>query len=699
MNGTVDHDDDVKEAGGAADGAEETSALKKLKTSRKAFNLDHIVAVGKNTINFKDFSHKMTFTGRGEFAVSLASAIKELILVDLEVLDSGKLYMERGTAFVYSTVPGVGKTRSMLELQNTISSQLETSYETSSTWETDEVITIDGARFGYSGFNSQLHLSEDEINLITDEESAKRVLFRRIVGSVLVQTPSATSLPMFEALYEECEFPSVDILKTMLVRQLRREDEDRLKVTLVVVGVDEVQLLNKTKTLNGEGLGRLFLRYIRQWQTKLINVSILLVAVGTGVTLDFSVDGSTGQNEALSGNDDAVLITKEDFRALAVAKYTSKEADFDRRYGEGAKETICDKVAVLWWPRVRLIQKWSPKVFKEPHVQTDSNLESWLEWMTRWILDKPLNMCEKQFLPGNANEGVIGAVFEIWKDIYKYKVIPDFANIKALVGALINSTPEIAVKSLYNYLSHMASMDPSDQVFNSTSFEKYGFHVIGASLYFGIQVLSVDEEGISAYSTPVHAKRLGLAKWVHGKLPGFEATNVLVLGTGGARKSAFYPYTDNLQTTLLSEVKGALECQDKSYNGVFIHTGDQAKCDYLYLFRLRFGEKWIALVADGKFTDVDTGTLSASDQIDLIDAAICLKAALGDQLLDHRALFFTNRKKETAAGTEAYKEAVQRYQAAFEGRSVDLERIGEETFEFSPFSNVLFMCRNRNEGR
>ena len=171
-----------------------------------------------------------------------------------------------------------------------------------------------------------------------------------------------------------------------------------------------------------------------------------------------------------------------------------------------------------------------------------------------------------------------------------------------------------------------------------------------------------------------------------------------VLGSGGALKPAYYTFTDRSQTTLLNEVKGALECQDKSYNAEFIHTEDQAKCEYLYLFRLRFGEKWIALVADGKFTDVDTGTLSASDQIELIDAAVCLKAALGDHLLDHRVLFFTNRDKRTSTTSEAYIEAVRRYQAAFEGRSVDLEKIDEETFEFSPFSNVLFMRRNRNEG-
>ena len=112
MTGT--DDDDAKEASDAANEAEEKSPKKKLKTSRKLFNLDHIDAIGKNTNNFKDFSNKMVFTSRGGFAASVASVIARLIRLNIEVLDSGKLYMERGTAFVFSTVPGAGKTCSML---------------------------------------------------------------------------------------------------------------------------------------------------------------------------------------------------------------------------------------------------------------------------------------------------------------------------------------------------------------------------------------------------------------------------------------------------------------------------------------------------------------------------------------------------------------------------------------------------------
>jgi hypothetical protein len=58
-------------------------------------------------------------------------------------------------------------------------------------------------------------------------------------------------------------------------------------------------------------------------------------------------------------------------------------------------------------------------------------------------------------------------------------------------------------------------------VFGHTSFEKYGFHVIGASLYFGTQVLS-SQDDVSNYTCPVHAKCLGLVKWVHDPMTNFD---------------------------------------------------------------------------------------------------------------------------------------------------------------------------------
>lgn len=173
----------------------------------------------------------------------------------------------------------------------------------------------------------------------------------------------------------------------------------------MIVGVDEIQLLNDTKKLgsgrNELGLGSLFLRFLRQWQVDLISKNILIVPIvsttaeydimmdvfasstsltsdvyfapGTGITLDFSFDHTTGTNLVLpkgveAGEDDTILISKVDFRALASLRYEKfKEGPrgFNVQYGN-AKETVLDKVTALWWPRVRPIEEWKP--FRMPQL-------------------------------------------------------------------------------------------------------------------------------------------------------------------------------------------------------------------------------------------------------------------------------------------------------------------------------------------
>lgn len=676
---------------------DEAAAANKKQKEVCTFNAAHIHSVcTDDEDNFNDFSGGMEFVGRGGFAGALAAGIKSVV-EEINMNTSGRLHLHRGTAFVYSTVPGAGKTRSMLEIPNTVSDALEASYETASSG--SSLSMLDGVRFGYTGFNSNLHLTDHELSFITDVITAKQVLLRRVVGSVLLQPQRSTMLPRYDILYEGFDFPSSKSLTEMLVENLNPPARESKKLRLVIVGVDEVQLLNKTKQIDGDGLGRLFLRFLRQTQVELIQSNVLLVPVGTGVLLDFSTDGSSGDNKPLNGHTDAVLIKKDDFRTLAERKYNAHEAEFNTRYGDGAKETILDKVAVVWWPRVRLIEKWKPRNYTKTVVESDSNSDSWPVWLERWMRRVPLHTSDKKYMPGNAStvrESRIGAVFEL-DDIEHFEVIPDVANIEGMVTALMAGETDVSVKSFYEYLIRMATLDPSNLVFDHTSFEKYGFHVIGSSLYFGTKVLSLQGD-VSAFNSPLHTKRLGLAYWVHDKLPGFKPTSACILGANTARKSAFYPYTNNLQTELLSDVKDALDSEAKNYNVVFIHTGQNAKCDYLYLFRLQFGGKWIALVADGKHTDASSATLSGIDQIELIEAAISLKNALGEQLSEHRTLFFTNRDKQTDSETPDYKRAVARYSRTFDdgsGRSVNLETLGERTFQFSPFSDILFMRRNK----
>jgi hypothetical protein len=228
---------------------------------------------------------------------------------------------------VYSSVSGSGKTRAMLELKKTLLKALDDAMET----DNDKTLNITAVAFGYAGFNSGLPLTDDETRYITNENTARTVLLRRIVGSVLVSQEEPTRLPKKIKLYEDFHFPSEKDLIAMLVKYLKPPSKGTNNFAVLVVGIDEVQLLNKMKEVNGDGIGRIFLRTARQLQVELLTrANILLVPVGTGVLLDFSTDGSTGDNKTLSSghDEDVTLISKDDFRALAEAKYDSKANGF-----------------------------------------------------------------------------------------------------------------------------------------------------------------------------------------------------------------------------------------------------------------------------------------------------------------------------------------------------------------------------------
>jgi hypothetical protein len=302
-------------------------------------------------------------------------------------------------------VSGSGKTRAMLELKKTLLKALDDAMET----DNDKTLNITAVAFGYAGFNSGLPLTDDETRYITNENTARTVLLRRIVGSVLVSQEEPTRLPKKIKLYEDFHFPSEKDLIAMLVKYLKPPSKGTNNFAVLVVGIDEVQLLNKMKEVNGDGIGRIFLRTARQLQVELLTrANILLVPVGTGVLLDFSTDGSTGDNKTLSSghDEDVTLISKDDFRALAEAKYDSKANGFKAQYGQNAKETVLDKVTALWWPRVTFIQKWKPQRDIDI-VQSDSNSQSWLEWLNRWMQDKPFSISDpsdSSFIPGKQSE-------------------------------------------------------------------------------------------------------------------------------------------------------------------------------------------------------------------------------------------------------------------------------------------------------
>jgi hypothetical protein len=145
----------------------------------------------------------------------------------------------------------------------------------------------------------------------------------------------------------------------------------------------------------------------------------------------------------------------------------------------------------------------------------------------------------------------LNAVF-LLEDIVTYKVIPDAADIDDLVyAAKQNESGEVG--NLFGRLKNMSSLDPTDHSYDSSIFEKFGFHVIGTSLYLGSKLFSSDSAAMVDVinATPLHSKRLGLVKWVHSEIPGFRLTTLRVLAVSTGQKGIYYP-TPNISKKRLN---------------------------------------------------------------------------------------------------------------------------------------------------
>ena len=239
------------------------------------FDLEHVLSVQSDDL----FPNKFGFSGREGFAYALAEEAKSLIEDRAESII-------RGTAFVVASSAGVGKTRGMLELRSSLPNLLR---------EEDKIDDV--FFFGYAGFNTGLGLSDGEELHATTQTNAKDILARRVLGSVVTsfQAESSVHLPGFESLYGNRKLPSSDESLKMLESFVNERKNDPEKISVVTVGIDEVQLLDEVKvTLDfpskSVGLGRLFLRILRDWQVQYWGKNILILPVGTGITIDFTFD-------------------------------------------------------------------------------------------------------------------------------------------------------------------------------------------------------------------------------------------------------------------------------------------------------------------------------------------------------------------------------------------------------------------------
>lgn len=134
--------------------------------------------------SFRDYSGSLSFTGCARFARSLASGIRKLVSQLLRSTAGGfEIETNRGTAWVYLTVSGSGKTCCMLELKNTLPEALS---QVGLNTKDSVTLFVREVNLDYTGFNSGLGLTSTELEYITEEVAAQKALWRQIVGSVLV---------------------------------------------------------------------------------------------------------------------------------------------------------------------------------------------------------------------------------------------------------------------------------------------------------------------------------------------------------------------------------------------------------------------------------------------------------------------------------------------------------------------------------
>lgn len=552
------------------------------------------------------------FQGRDAFAESLATAIKK------NIDDREERPGMRGQAYCYSTAGGTGKTRGMLELKKTLPDLLKDDNR------------IGEVYFGYAGFNTGLPLSDEEKEYIQHDSSrAERVLARRMLGSVVTSGENkgvATLLPSYKDLYEGRDIPPVSRSINQLMSYLQEERKiDENKITVVIIGVDEVQKLDEVKLSVGKddefGLGRYFLRQLRSRQNDNFEKKILFVPVATGVLMKFETDSCDGDNIILSsdnGEDGTVLIKKEAFRELVMEKICA-----DGNVPENEKTILADSVTSLMWPRIRPLETWSVSSALKLVTDEDSNSRSWKEWILRWMVDASFNLSEKKFLPGFGGS-IMTAVFTL-SDAGTFKVIPTADMLNFMMGVLIEDAQNKSadgLESLYGQLLNLAGLLPggiigSRILMDENEFERFGFSVAASSLYLGLEAIAAEDlrrnavvsfceslTGTGSERRDACNKRLPLALWAMAHLPEDWELRYPKLFVP-KRNMSLVPFQTSGSTFTVEFVEDLIDAHTCG-RPIFILSGKKAPCDYLFLIPLPVsvsGDKeWIAFIGDAKHT-------------------------------------------------------------------------------------------------
>lgn len=619
--------------------------------------------------------------------------------------------LKHSFSIVYSTVSGTGKTVSMLQLKEHLRGD--------SYFESTVIIVA------YLGFNDLLQLTDGERRLIRNEkvEGARKVLARRLVASAIIShnnTEAITQLPTAEDVYDSYVIPSVETSKQLLIDYM---SSNSIQSLTIIAGVDEVQLLNANQDLNcdGVGLGMFFLRTLRYWQVNWNIQNIHLLPIGTGIELDWSEDQTLGKNTTIKG-DDAVLITKVDFKTLAHTIITGMdETTFQKRFGGNtSRETIIENVSAIYWPRVRLLEWLNDKnainlIQSEWDNRSDANQNKWCTWLSMWMLDELIDIQKNpELLPGKG-EGAksIRALFEL-RGQNKIAVIPDGFNAPSILDSLSENIP---MRNIYDQLKlRFETLEPHSLIPNDEyDFEFLGFDVVTTAIHMGLYTISTklnqNQGPLTLKSaTNVQKQRLGLALWFTDRCPSlfenstlFRRPRVVVLGQGSTSDTTqLFPFNTG-QTSFQDEVVQQFKEAAIEQKPLYIRGGKNTGFDYIHLFFTGQDSETnkytcICMISDAKHTTKEPADskITAIDQIGLYKAALKVNKAverLGYIIQSVRLMFVTNRLgcvDTNISDFVAAKNEVDKIWPDNRG----LELLNEETFDFGPFSDVLMARRH-----
>ena len=447
----------------------------------------------------------------------------------------------------------------------------------------------------------------------------EEVLARRLIVSTILSMNNpdvTTKLPWHQDVYDRFKIPSVEDSKKLLLEYTEAMPDDPI---FIVVGVDEVQKLNKMMPdVEGDGLGRVFLRTLREWEREWYHHGVRIAPLGTGISLDWTVDTTEGCNMPLKG-DDATLISKDDFHDLAkeVVDGLDEGKWPDLFPTNTTRETGVELLTAAYWPRVRLLEWWrdgKKDNLKQP--KRDSERKNWLEWMSRWLRNEQISCRETTLIPGKSDkDGNIHCLFELFDD-QNFYVIPDGYNLPFIIDVLDRELP---VPHLYEGLNVIQQMDPKEFLKRDWyKFETFGFHVMSLAIHLGLYAFGTAPLPIQiAEPTPLQRERLGLALWFRDQNVSFRNENgemltPLLVGnsTTGSNQAAYYRFADSSQRVFNPKLLEILEQAKLDHFPVHLKCGKQTCCDCMYFYvrsTVTCGIEFLVTIVDAKHTAKDQG--------------------------------------------------------------------------------------------